>query len=101
MSLDSDALSQPILEAPKKVRRRSGVDPLTAAAAVFFVIAIGAAAVPAFQAGPPRGLGLLLLIGLAGVAFLGVFAFATTELRETAPPPADEGLAGLVDALPE
>jgi len=85
----------------RRDRGRGRIDPLASAAAVFFVLAILAAAYPAFRAGPTTGPGLLLLIGLAGVAFLGLFAFATTELRETAAPNADEGLAGLVDALSE
>ena len=79
-------------------------DPLSVSAAVFFLLAIAGGAYPAFQAlqsGAPSAPGLLLLIGLAGVCFLGLFAFATTELRETGSPAAEEGLAALVDALPE
>jgi two-component system cell cycle sensor histidine kinase/response regulator CckA len=103
MSLDSDQLDDADRSARSDRTRakRGRIDPLASAAAVFFVVAIAAAAYPAFQAGPTTGPGLLLLIGLAGVAFLGVFAFATTELRETAQPSADDGLAGLIDALPE
>jgi len=97
-----DDLPTPIAP-PARHRARSGgrIDPLASAAAAFFVVAIAAAAYPAFRAGPTTGPGLLLLIGLAGVAFLGLFAFATTELRETAAPSADESVAGLVDALQE
>jgi two-component system cell cycle sensor histidine kinase/response regulator CckA len=87
-------------ERPRRAKAR-GVDPLTWIAAICFVVAIAGAAYPAFKAGPTTGPGLLLLVGLAGVAFLGLFAFATTELRETAAPSSDEGLAGLVDALQE
>ena len=79
-------------------------DPLSVSAAVFFLLAIAGGAYPAFQAlqsGAPSAPGLLLLIGLAGVCFLGLFAFATTELRETGSPAAEEGMAALVDALPE
>ena len=47
-------------------RRR--FDPLTAAAVVFFVMAVVFAAAPAVNAGPATLAGLLLLIGLAGVA---------------------------------
>ncbi|OYX29939.1 MAG: hybrid sensor histidine kinase/response regulator, partial [Caulobacterales bacterium 32-69-10] len=107
MSLDSDLLDEAEAEtqaAPRRAAKRAKrgrIDPLASAAAVFFVVAIVAAAYPAYQAGPTTGPGLLLLIGLAGVAFLGVFAFATTELRETAQPSPDDGLAGLIDALPE
>jgi two-component system cell cycle sensor histidine kinase/response regulator CckA len=87
-----------------KKARAGRFDPLSVSAAVFFLLAIAAAAYPAFEAlqsGSSSAPGLLLLIGLAGVAFLGLFAFATTELRETGSPAAEEGLAALVDALPE
>ncbi|HTK35694.1 MAG TPA: ATP-binding protein [Caulobacteraceae bacterium] len=87
-------------ERPPKAKRRD-IDPLTPFAAVLFVLAIAGAAYPAFKAGPTTGPGLLLLFGLAGVSFLGLFAFGTTELRETAAVSSDEGLAGLVDALQE
>jgi len=49
-------------------------DPLTAAAAAFFVMAVILAAAPAFKAGPASVAGLLLLAGLAGVAFIGLIA---------------------------
>ena len=89
---------------PRKDRGGGRFDPLSVSAAVFFLLAIAGGAYPAFQAlqsGAPSAPGLLLLIGLAGVCFLGLFAFATTELRETGSPAAEEGLAALVDALPE
>jgi DsbC/DsbD-like thiol-disulfide interchange protein len=41
---------------------------------VFFLAAVGFAAVPAINAGPETLAGLMLLIGLAGVACLGLFA---------------------------
>jgi len=78
-------------------RRR--VDPLSVVAAGFFVLAIVAAAYPAFKAGPATGPGLLLLIGLAGVAFAGIYAFASSEPRRAMA--TDEGLHALVDALTE
>jgi two-component system cell cycle sensor histidine kinase/response regulator CckA len=71
---------------------------LNIAALVFFVLAILAASYPAFRAGPRDGPAILLLVGLAGVAFLGIFAFATSEPRTA---PVDEGLHALVDALAE
>src|SRR5258706_2763055 len=43
--------------------------------ACFFVLAVVLAAMPAFKAGPSTIAGLLLLAGLAGVAFLGLIAF--------------------------
>jgi two-component system cell cycle sensor histidine kinase/response regulator CckA len=81
-----------------KPRRRA--EPLTVFAAVFFLLAVAAAAVPAFKAGPTTGPGLLLLIGLAGVAFLGVFAFATSEAASPAPA-VEADAETLVEALSE
>ena len=54
-------------------QRKGRIDPLTAAAVVFFLIAVVFAAAPMLNAGPSTLAGLLLLIGLAGVAFLGLF----------------------------
>ena len=71
------------------------VDPLRAAGAAFFVLAVAAAAYPAVRAGPATVGGLILLIGLATVCFLGLFAFARPEARK-APP-----LDGFVRALAE
>jgi two-component system cell cycle sensor histidine kinase/response regulator CckA len=78
------------------VRRR--FDPLTAAAVVFFLMAVGFAAAPAFSAGPETVAGTMLLIGLAGVACLGLFV-----LRSSAEAPADnEPVADrIADALEE
>jgi two-component system cell cycle sensor histidine kinase/response regulator CckA len=64
---------------PRKPARRPLVDPLTLAATLFFLIAVAAAAYPAFKAGPATGPSLLLLIGLAGVALAGVFVFGLSE----------------------
>ncbi len=95
-------MAEPIVLTPRprrKAARRGGADALSWTAALFFIMAVAACAYPAFKAGPTTGPGLLLLIGLAGVAFLGVFAFATSE-----PPPAidpDEGASELVEALAE
>ena len=75
MSLDLDMPggSKPARE------RRPLVDPLALAAAVFFIIAAGAAAYPALKAGPITGPGLLLLIGIGGVALAGVFSFLSAD----------------------
>ena len=48
-------------------------DPLTAAAVVFFLVAVACAGASAINAGPATLAGLLLLIGLASVACLGLF----------------------------
>ena len=73
-------------------------DPLTAAAAVFFLLAVAFAAAPALNAGPATLAGLLLLIGLAGVACLGLFALrsSTEQAAET-----DIGPEALIEAMAE
>ncbi|HEX7758553.1 MAG TPA: hypothetical protein VF459_03575, partial [Caulobacteraceae bacterium] len=55
--------------------RKGGFDPLIATAAAFFVLAVALAAVPAFKSGAATVAGMLLLAGLAGVAFIGLIAF--------------------------
>ena len=79
------AMTTPTLEAARAAGRRR-IDPLSIAAAVFFLLAILAAAYPAFRAGPTTGPGLLLLMGLAGVAFAGIYAFASSEPRQPSTP---------------
>ena len=86
------------LEAARTAERRR-IDPLSIAALIFFVLAIFAAAYPAFRAGPTTGPAVLLLLGLAGVAFAGIYAFASSEPRRALA--SDEGLHALVDALAE
>ncbi len=78
---------------------RRFLDPLTTAAAVFFLIAVCLAAAPAFRAGPANLAGLLLLAGLAGVAFIGLIAFRGGA-RELAPA-AEAGLTTWLGALGE
>jgi two-component system cell cycle sensor histidine kinase/response regulator CckA len=92
------ALPTPALDAARAAIHRRRPDLLNIAALVFFVLAILAASYPALRAGPRDGPAILLLVGLAGVAFLGIFAFATSEPRTA---PIDEGLHALVDALAE
>jgi two-component system cell cycle sensor histidine kinase/response regulator CckA len=83
---------------PQVRKGRKGFEPLIAGAVVFFVIAVVLAAAPALNAGPTTLAGLLLLIGLAGVACLGLFV-----LRGSAETPAEAqpGAEQLVDALTE
>jgi two-component system cell cycle sensor histidine kinase/response regulator CckA len=92
------ALPTPALDAARAAIHRRRPDLLNIVALVFFVLAILAASYPAFRVGPRDGPAILLLVGLAGVAFLGIFAFATSEPRAA---PVDEGLHALVDALAE
>ncbi len=72
-------------------------DPLVWVAGGFFLLAVGLAAAPALHAGPATLAGLLLLIGLAGVALIGLIAF-----RSSIQPQAD-GIEDetLLSALPE
>lgn len=78
------------------VRRR--FDLMTGFAALCFVAAVGFAAVPAINAGASTRAGVMLLIGLAGVACLGLFA-----LRSSAQPivASEPGADKLIDALSE
>ncbi len=91
ITIDSDNVAAHAVAAP--VRR---FDPLVWAAGGFFLLAVGLAAEPALRAGPATLAGLLLLIGLAGVALIGLIAF-----RGTAAVPAggveDETLLGALD----
>ena len=83
---------------PQVRKGRKGFEPLIAGAVVFFLMAVVFAAAPALNAGPTTLAGLLLLIGLAGVAILGLFV-----LRGSAEPvsEAQPGAELLVDALSE
>src|SRR6185312_17292740 len=95
----AQAMAEPQVRKARPTSRRGGrFDPLTAAAVVFFLMAVAFAAAPAMNAGPTTLAGLLLLIGLAGVACLGLFV-----LRGSAEGPgeAEPGAEQLVDALSE
>ncbi len=85
---------------PKASKVRKGlIDPLIGAAVLFFfLMAVVFASAPAINAGPTTLAGLLLLIGLAGVACLGLFA-----LRGTGEAAVDDdaGAERLIDALSE
>src|SRR5258708_36569271 len=84
---------------PQVRRARKGrFDPLTAAAVVFFLMAVAFASAPAMTAGRRTLAGLLLLIGLAGVACLGLFVLRGSA--ETASE-SEPGAAGFIDALSE
>jgi two-component system cell cycle sensor histidine kinase/response regulator CckA len=85
-------------KSPNHDGARRRFDLLTVFAALCFVAAVGFAAVPAIHAGPSTRAGLMLLIGLAGVACLGLFA-----LRNSAEPApaAEPGADKLIDALSE
>ncbi|MGE5501214.1 MAG: cell cycle histidine kinase CckA [Ignavibacteriales bacterium] len=76
---------------------RKRFDLLAVLAAGFFLLAVALAGLPALNAGPATAAGLLLMIGLAGVAFLGLMAF-----RASSRPAQDEDpTERLLEALPE
>ena len=77
--------------------RTRRIDPLAAAAAVFFTLALVFGLYPAFRGGPASMGGLLLLLGLAGVAFFTALAFRNGEARASD----DVGPTALIDALGE
>ncbi|WP_395670922.1 cell cycle histidine kinase CckA [Phenylobacterium sp.] len=91
------------LEAPTRdmagtrSKRRRG-DLLTTAAVAFFLLAVAFAAAPALNAGPATLAGLMLLIGLAGVACLGLFGLrgAGQPVAEAQPGP-EKLLAALAE----
>jgi two-component system cell cycle sensor histidine kinase/response regulator CckA len=72
------------------------LDLFVVAGAAFFVAAIAAAAYPALRAGPETAGGLMLLLGLFGVAAVGLYAF-----RHARAPEAGSDLAPLLEALAE
>ena len=78
-------------------RRR--FDALTTAAAVFFLMAVVLAAAPAFKSGAATMAGVLLLAGLAGVAFMGLAAFRGGPRHAEVPGQAE--LAAMLSALAE
>mgnify|MGYP002378059732 CR=1 FL=1 len=73
-------------------------DPLVWAAGGLFLLAIAFGSAPAWRAGPDTLAGLLLLVGLAGVALLGLMAFrgAATPIEVE-----DDGVESFIEALPE
>jgi two-component system, cell cycle sensor histidine kinase and response regulator CckA len=82
----------------KSKDRTRRVDPMTVMAVLCFLAAVGFAAVPAFHAGPATRAGIMLLIGLFGVACLGLFALRSSTEAEVVGEP---GAEKVVDALIE
>ena len=78
--------------------KKGRLDPLILAAAVFFVLAIIFAGVQAFRAGAATFAGLLLLAGLAAIAFIGLIALRNSG-REV--PAGEPDLDMFVEVLPE
>lgn len=82
----------------KSKDRARRIDPMTVMAVLCFLAAVGFAAVPAFHAGPATRAGIMLLIGLFGVACLGLFALRSSTEAEVVGEP---GAEKVVDALIE
>jgi two-component system, cell cycle sensor histidine kinase and response regulator CckA len=79
-------------------RKTGRIDPLTTAAVIFFLIAVVFAGAPMLNAGPTTLAGLLLLIGLAGVSFLGLFVLrAGVDPHAEAEPGAERFIAALAE----
>jgi two-component system cell cycle sensor histidine kinase/response regulator CckA len=72
------------------------LDLFVMAGAAFFVAAVLAAAYPALRAGPETAGGLMLLLGLFGVAVVGLYAF-----RQAPPAEVGSDLEPLLEALAE
>jgi two-component system cell cycle sensor histidine kinase/response regulator CckA len=91
-----EALTLAMAEPVSKGARR--IDPLTAAAVMFFVLAVAFTGWVAVNASPVTTATLMVLIGLAGVACLGLFALrGSSEPVSEAEPGADK----LIEALTE
>lgn len=73
-------------------------DPLILAAGVFFLLTVALAAAPALEAGPSTRAGMMLLIGLGGVACLGLLAIRNQVEPESESEP---GAETVVEALAE
>jgi two-component system cell cycle sensor histidine kinase/response regulator CckA len=94
---DSPPAKREIMADPTNVPGRKRFDLLAMIAGGFFLMAVAFAGVPALQAGPATLAGLLLLVGLAGVAFLGLMAFRASAAPATEEDPTDT----FIEALPE
>ena len=89
------------LNRPPRRERRPLIDPLALTAAGFFIVAAASAAYVALRSGPITGPGLLLLVGIGGVASVAVFAFLTSESGARTEPPKVRIAPTLVDSLAE
>jgi two-component system, cell cycle sensor histidine kinase and response regulator CckA len=88
-----DALNRDI---PTRMR----IDPWLVTAAVCFVIAVAAAAYPAFRNDPWSAPGLILIVTLAAVALMGVMAFGRADSGERRRAAGDAAV-DLLDAMAE
>ena len=72
-------------------------DPLMIVMAAGFAVVIGALAWPAFQAGPTTTPGMILLLTVAAVALIGLFAFGRVDAKR----PAGDVAVEMLEAMAE
>ncbi len=69
--------------------------------AIGFALAVAALAWPAFQAGPMTTPHMILMVTVAGVALVGLFAFNRVEARSPSDRPAGDVAVEMLDAMAE
>ncbi len=100
MPRDSDHRSALVKASAGRAPSRPGrIDPLSLAAGVFFFLAVALAAAPAFKSGPATLAGLMLLAGLAGVAFISLVTMRGAA--GAAPPSRDADLTAVLASMVE
>jgi len=82
---------------PKAKPGARGFDLLMIVMAVGFAVAIAALAWPAFRAGPTTTPGMILLLTVAAVALIGLFAFGRVDAKR----PAGDVAVEMLDAMAE
>ena len=82
---------------PTASGRGARFDPLLVVAALGFAVLVAALAWPAFRAGPLTTPGMILLVTVAAVSLIGLFAFGRAEARR----PAGDVAVEMLEALGE
>jgi two-component system, cell cycle sensor histidine kinase and response regulator CckA len=75
--------------------RRPMLDPLMVVMTLGFAVAVAALAWPAFRASPVSAPGMILLVTVAVVALVGLFAFGRADARQ----PAGDVAVEMLDAM--
>jgi len=83
--------------APSASPSRKPFDPLMIVMAAGFALAVGALAWPAFRAGPTTTPGMILLITVAAVSLIGLFAFSRSDAKA----PVGDVWVEMLDAMAE
>jgi len=86
-----------ISDLPKVRKGRRGLDLLMVAMAVGFAVAVAALAWPAFRAEPTTTPSMILLLTVAAVALIGLFAFGRVDAKR----PAGDVAVEMLDAMAE